>query len=55
MGYDMIRVAVADDHQLFAEGIRDALSKVPDMRVVGVATGADELKTLLDDQPAEES
>jgi DNA-binding NarL/FixJ family response regulator len=53
MGYDMIRVAVADDHQLFAEGIRDALSKVPDMRVVGVATGADELKTLLDDQPAE--
>lgn len=49
----MIRVAVADDHQLFAEGIRDALSRVPDLRVVGVAEGADELRALLADQPAE--
>lgn len=49
----MIRVAVADDHQLFAEGIRDALSKVPDMRVVGVAAGTQELERLLAEQPAE--
>lgn len=53
MGYDMIRVAVADDHQLFAEGIRDALSRVPDLRVVGVAGGADELQALLAEQPAD--
>lgn len=49
----MIRVAIADDHQLFAEGIRDALSRVPDIRVVGVAGGADELTVILADQPAE--
>lgn len=49
----MIRVAVADDHQLFAEGIRDALSKVPDLRVVGVAEGAEELAALLSEQPAD--
>jgi DNA-binding NarL/FixJ family response regulator len=53
MGYDMIRVAIADDHQLFAEGIRDALSRVPDLRVVGVAGGADELAALLAEQPAD--
>jgi DNA-binding NarL/FixJ family response regulator len=53
MGYEMIRVAVADDHQLFAEGIRDALSRVPDIRVVGVAAGAEELSTLLSEQPAD--
>lgn len=49
----MIRVAIADDHQLFAEGIRDALGHVPDLRVVGVAGGAQELIALLADQPAD--
>lgn len=53
MGYDMIRVAIADDHQLFAEGIRDALSRVPDLRVVGVAGAADELTAVLAEQPAD--
>jgi DNA-binding NarL/FixJ family response regulator len=53
MGYDMIRVAIADDHHLFAEGIRDALSRVPDLRVVGVAGDAQELTAMLADQPAD--
>ena len=53
MGCNMIRVAIADDHQLFAEGIRDALSRVPDLRVVGVAGDADQLIENLEDQPAD--
>jgi DNA-binding NarL/FixJ family response regulator len=53
MGCNMIRVAIADDHQLFAEGIRDALSRVPDLRVVGVAGDAEQLISALEDQPAD--
>lgn len=49
----MIRVAIADDHQLFAEGIRDALSKVPDLRVVSVAGDAEALVASLKEQPAD--
>lgn len=49
----MIRVAVADDHQLFAEGIRDALSKVPDLRVVGVSGDAQSLLDDIREQPAD--
>ena len=49
----MIRVAIADDHQLFAEGIRDALSRVPDIRVVGVAGDAQQFIEDLHDQPAD--
>ena len=32
----MIRVMIADDHQLFAEGLSQALNILPDTRVVGV-------------------
>lgn len=49
----MIRVAIADDHQLFADGIREALSRVPDLRVVGVSANAPELIELLASQPAD--
>lgn len=53
MGHIMIRVAIADDHQLFAEGIRDALSRVPDIRVVGVAGDAEALAEMIREQPAD--
>jgi DNA-binding NarL/FixJ family response regulator len=49
----MIRLAIADDHQLFAEGLRKAFDALPDMRVVVVAASADELVTQLARQPAE--
>ncbi len=49
----MIRVMIADDHQLFAEGLRDALDSQPDLRVVGVAADGGELLTRLETQPAD--
>lgn len=49
----MIRVMIADDHQLFAEGLSQALNGLPDARVVGVAASGPELRELLNNQPAE--
>jgi DNA-binding NarL/FixJ family response regulator len=49
----MIRVMVADDHQLFAEGLSQALGALPDVRVVGVASSGSELLDLLTHQPAD--
>lgn len=49
----MIRVMIADDHQLFAEGLSQALNGLPDARVVGVAASGPELRELLANQPAE--
>ena len=38
----MIRVWIADDHHLFAEGLSQALNSIPDMRVQGMShTGPD--------------
>jgi DNA-binding NarL/FixJ family response regulator len=49
----LIRLIIADDHQLFADGLGEALSLVPDIRVVGiVATGQDLLEKLRS-QPAD--
>ena len=53
MGQQMIRVMIADDHQLFAEGLSQALNGLPDARVVGVAASGPELRELLNNQPAE--
>lgn len=39
----MIRVAVADDHQLFAEGLANALSALPDISVSFTASDATHL------------
>ena len=39
----MIRVMIADDHQLFAEGLSEGLSAIPDLRVVGVVSNGSEL------------
>ena len=51
----MIRVMIADDHKLFAEGLSRALDALPDARVVGVVESGPELNTALSGQPAEVS
>jgi len=49
----LIRVAIADDHQLFAQGLGDALNSQPDMRVVVMATDGRSLLEKLSSQPAD--
>lgn len=51
----MIRVMIADDHQLFAEGLSQALNSLPDTRVVGVVNSGPDLEASLATQPAEVS
>lgn len=55
MGLAMIRVMVADDHQLFADGLSQALNSLPDVRVVGVVNSGPGLEEALGSQPAEVS
>lgn len=55
MGWQMIRVMIADDHQLFAEGLSQALNSLPDTRVVGVVDSGPALDEALASQPAEVS
>lgn len=55
MGLQMIRVMVADDHQLFADGLSQALNSLPDTRVVGVVNSGPDLEEALETQPAEVS
>jgi DNA-binding NarL/FixJ family response regulator len=49
----MIRLMIADDHQLFADGLGEALSMLPDIRVVGVVATGQDLLEKLRSQPAE--
>lgn len=49
----MIRVMIADDHQLFADGLTQALNSLPDTRVVGVVNSGPDLEQALRSQPAE--
>ena len=51
----MIRVMIADDHKLFAEGLQQALDSLPDARVVGVVDSGPALLEAIDSQPAEVS
>jgi DNA-binding NarL/FixJ family response regulator len=52
MSEDRIRVAVADDHPLFREGLRGALAACPDIDVVGTAaTGAEAIALCAEHQP----
>lgn len=39
----MLRVGIADDHQLFVDGLKNALNAVPDISVVMTASDATEL------------
>jgi DNA-binding NarL/FixJ family response regulator len=52
-GKAMIRVWIADDHTLFAQGLSRALDSVPDIRVVGIAASGTELLEGIESQPAE--
>lgn len=49
----MIRVTIADDHQLFADGLSQALDSLPDARVVGVVNSGPALDAALESQPSE--
>lgn len=49
----MIRVMIADDHQLFADGLSEALTALPDIRVVGVVGTGQDLLGRLRTQPAD--
>jgi len=49
----MIRVMIADDHKLFAEGLTQALNSLPDARIVGVVDSGPSLEERLESQPAE--
>ncbi len=40
---DVIRVAIADDHQMMLDGLRQALDSLPDISVVGTAVDGTEL------------
>jgi len=42
-----IRVVIADDHVLVLDGMRQALSSLPDITVVGIATTGQELASVL--------
>ena len=55
MGKQVIRVMIADDHQLFAEGLSQALNSLPDARVVGVVDSGPALDDAITNQPAEVS
>ena len=46
----MIRVAVADDHPIFREGLSQAVSIDPEIRIVGEAADGDEALTLCAEQ-----
>ena len=46
----MIRVILCDDHALIRRGIRDTLSDLPDIEVVGEAGDYAELRSLMRDK-----
>jgi len=49
---DPIRVLIADDHQLFRDGLRALLESAPDTEVVGkAATGREAIDLALESQP----
>ena len=45
---DMIRVVIADDHQLMLDGLRQGLDSLPDIRVVGTVVDGAELRAEVD-------
>ncbi|MBT8200600.1 MAG: response regulator transcription factor [Acidimicrobiia bacterium] len=45
----MIRILIADDHDLLREGLEQALGAVPDIQVLGTASSGAELLSVLDD------
>jgi DNA-binding NarL/FixJ family response regulator len=50
---EKIRILIADDHQLFRNGLRILLDAFPDFKVVGEASNGEEFLKILSDTPAE--
>lgn len=49
----MINIFIADDHPIFIDGIKTALSDIPDIRITGEATDGVKLLKLLDENNAD--
>lgn len=47
----MIRIAIADDHSLFAEGLRNALEMQPDFVVAALTDNGIDLRRVVESQP----
>jgi RNA polymerase sigma factor (sigma-70 family) len=43
---ERIRILIADDHQLFRDGLRALLTSTPDIEVIGEATAGDEVVSM---------
>lgn len=48
-----IKVFIADDHEIFRDGVRQLISNEPDMEVVGTASSGEEALELLKDNPTD--
>jgi DNA-binding NarL/FixJ family response regulator len=53
MNMQITRVAIADDHRLFAEGITNIIVSDPAYELSGIAAGSAELTALLSSRPAD--
>lgn len=53
MSVQKIRVFIADDHEIFRDGVRQLISNEPDMEVVGTASSGEEALELLKDNPTD--
>lgn len=49
----MINVVIADDHQMFIDGIKSLLINEPNIRISGEALNGKEVLSLLDEEPAD--
>lgn len=48
-----IKVFIADDHEIFRDGVKQLISNEPDMEVIGTASSGEEALELLKDKPAD--
>lgn len=53
MVIEVIRVLIADDHDLVREGLKSLISGIPDMEIVGEAASASEMFACLQDLPVD--
>jgi len=53
MSVQKIKVFIADDHEIFRDGVRQLISNEPDMEVVGTASSGEEALELLKDNPTD--
>jgi DNA-binding NarL/FixJ family response regulator len=53
MEYNTVNLAIADDHEIFREGLTLLINKIPDFRLAGEARNGKELLTLLKNEPVD--